>query len=100
MINCCQIIELRYSQGTVGVPKWPGYEVKGQLVFTSALGMSSWCPWSCCHHTIPSCCSSSLQERFMSLEKELFPFMAQDGELLPLTLKVSLQFLQNLVLFV
>lgn len=24
---------------------------------------------------------SSLQERFMSLEKEVFPFMAQDGEL-------------------
>ena len=24
---------------------------------------------------------SSLQERFMSLEKEVFPFMAHDGEL-------------------
>ena len=34
--------------------------------------------YSCCHHTIHS---SSLQERFMSLEKEVFPFMAQDAEL-------------------
>ena len=54
-----------------------GYEVRVQLMFPpSGLGMRS---WSCCHHTIPSCCSSSLQERFMSLEKEVFPFMAQDG---------------------
>ena len=26
-------------------------------------------------------CIDSLQARFMSLEKEVFPFMAQDGEL-------------------
>ena len=48
----------------------------------SGLGMRSgysWCPWSCCHHTIPNCCSSSLQEWFMSLVKDLFPSIAQDG---------------------
>ena len=34
-----------WGQGTVGVPEWPGYEVRVQLVFPSGLGMRSGYSW-------------------------------------------------------